>query len=332
MILVILLTVVALGGSDLDLRPWVQAAGLMLLAQGSLWVIARRGWDERFEWDPDFLQLPLLVTVALFTVYMFLVPGGRQLLLMAWFVALLFGAGQLGFREVASVATVMALAYLAAAWELSRTGWELSMAVEGLWAAVFLAVNLYAGAVFEQLRSRQRETQELRRELAQQALTDPLTGLPNRRYLEEFLQAELARIRRYGGKCAVVMVDVDDFKHYNDELGHLAGDRILRMLGETMQKHLRVSDVAARFGGEEFGIIMVNTEPAEAGEAAERLRGKIEATDFPREEIQPGEELTVSAGYACCPKDGQSYEELIEAADRAMYQAKEEGKNCVQSA
>lgn len=332
LVLVILLAMDGLGISDMRFRTWMRVTGLMVVVQGVLWITARRGWDEQFGWDPDFLYLPMLATVGLFTVYIYLAPAGRGLLLMGWFVALLFAVGRLGLKEVVSLASVMTLLYVGAVWHLSLQGEDISMPFDLLRGGVFLAVNLYGGLVLEQLRSKRRETQALRRELAEMAVTDSLTGLPNRRYMEEFLKAELARIRRYGGECALMMVDVDDFKHYNDTLGHLAGDEVLRMLAETMQEQMRVSDITARFGGEEFGVIMVNTGPDEAREAAERLRHRIERKPFPHEEIQPGEELTVSAGFACCPEHGQAYEELVEAADRAMYRAKAEGKNCVRSA
>lgn len=328
----ILLVLGWIGTSRLDLQRWFLLVGVMLAAQGVLWVVARRGWDELLPWDPHFLHVPILVSGVLFAFYIHMAPAARYLLLMAWFVALLFAVGRLGFREVVALSAVMTALYQGVILDLIRRGEALSLPVESVHAGVFLAVNVYAGAVFERLRNKRRETEELRQDLAQQAITDPLTGLPNRRYLEEFLEAELGRIERYGGNCSVAMVDVDDFKHYNDRRGHLAGDRVLRMLAEAMQEDVRVSDVVARYGGEEFGVIMVNADAREARELAERLRRRIEDRAFPDEDVQPGEELTVSAGLATCPRDGSAYEELIEAADEALYRAKRQGKNRVASA
>lgn len=331
--LAILLVMSWIGTSDLDRGGWLRLTGLMLLVQAVLWMAARRGWDEAVAWDRHFLHVPILASGVLFALYIHLAPAARYMLLTAWFVALFFAVGRLGFREVAGLAAVMTALYLGTVWHLiDQEGEALSLALEGVHAGVFLAVNLYAGIVCERLRSKRRETQQLRRTLAEQAITDPLTGLPNRRYMEEFLEAELGRIRRYGGECAVAMVDVDDFKHYNDSLGHLAGDEVLRMLAEAMQEDVRVSDVVARFGGEEFGIIMVNTGPEEAAEAAERVRRRVEERSFPEEEIQPGGDLTVSVGYACCPRDGETYQELIERADEALYEAKRRGKNRIAAA
>lgn len=312
---------------------WLRVTGMMLVVQAVLGLVAWRGWDEAVRWDPDFLYAPILVSGALFALYIHMAPAARYLLLMAWFVALFFAVGRLGFRAVAGLSTVMTGLYLGVVWNLVGNGTVVvSLPFEAVRAGVFLAVNLYAGAVFERLKGKREETRDLRRTLAEQAITDQLTGLPNRRYMEEYLEAELARIRRYGGECAVAMVDVDDFKHYNDSLGHLAGDEVLQQLAEAMQEDVRVSDVVARYGGEEFGVIMVNTGPQEAREAAERLRESIEDRPFPREEIQPGSDLTVSVGFACCPRDGDGYEELIHAADDALYRAKRSGKNRVASA
>ena len=322
-----------LGVSDLEFGLWLRATGLMVALQAFLGLSAWRGWDEAVSWDPHFLHVPILISGGLFALYIHLAPEARYLILMAWFVTLFFAVGRLGFRAVAGLATVMTGLYLATMWHLvAVAGVDASLPYEGVLASVFLLVNLYAAVVLERLKNKREETRELRRSLAEQAITDPLTDLPNRRYLEEYLEAELARIRRYGGECAVAMVDVDDFKHYNDSLGHLAGDEVLRQLARAMQEDVRVSDVVARYGGEEFGIIMVNTGPEEAREAAERLREKIEGRPFPEEEIQPGGDLTVSVGFACCPRDGDRYPELIEAADEALYRAKRAGKNRVAGA
>lgn len=333
MTLVMLLLLKWSGTVTMELGEWGELVGTMLLVQASMALIAYRGWDEALEWDRHFLYVPILTSGALFALYILAAPAARHLLLMAWFVSLFFAVGRLGFRDVVLLSVAMTILYLATVLVLVGPGGEISSpSFELAVAGVFLGVNLYAGVVLERLRNKRLEMQELRRKLAEQAITDPLTGLPNRRYLEEYLEAELARIRRYGGECAVAMVDVDDFKHYNDSLGHLAGDEVLRQLAQAMQEDVRLSDVVARYGGEEFGIIMVNTGPDEAGEAAERLRQKIENRPFPREEIQPNGDLTVSVGFACCPRDGDRYQELIEAADEALYRAKREGKNRVAAA
>jgi len=126
------------------------------------------------------------------------------------------------------------------------------------------------------------------------------------------------------------MIDVDHFKNYNDLLGHPAGDAALRQLAAVIRGHLRLGDVGARYGGEEFGLILTNTDKREASEAVERLRWVIETHPFVRREVQPGGKLTISAGIATAPEDGDSYEGLVQKADVALYMAKSAGRNHVE--
>lgn len=325
----VLLGLTWLGVSDLQRSEAAAVVITMLTAQGMLWIVARRGWAEDVGWDPHFIYLPMIVAAGLFALYIYSAPEARYLVLMAWFVSLLFMTGLAGFREVLALGSLMTALYMGVLWILPSEAAEVSLAFEGLHATAFFGINAYAGLVFERLRQQRRETKELREQLAERAVTDPLTGLPNRRYLDEYLEAELARIRRYGGQCALILMDVDNFKNYNDTLGHMAGDDVLRSLADVLERHMRVSDVAARYGGEEFAVMMVNIDRGQAVEAAERLRDVIERHAFEREEIQPSGNLTVSLGVAGCPVDGDTADELMRQADGALYRAKREGKNRV---
>ena len=332
LVLTVLLMLDLIGISRVDLPALGVAAGVVVAVQGALWLGARTGLAERVDWDPHYVRVPMLAAAALFALYIFVAPESRYLVLMAWFVALLFTAGLEGFRVVVALGAVMTALYMGTLALLVAGGSDLSLGFEGVRAGVFLAINVYAGFVFQRIRRERAERTELREELARQAITDPLTGLPNRRYMEEFLEAELDRIDRYGGACSLAMIDVDDFKNYNDTLGHVAGDRVLRSLADVLRDELRVSDIAARYGGEEFSVIMVNSNRTEAGEAAERLRETIQLHPFPNEDIQPRGDLTVSIGIASYPQDADSYEELVGAADEALYEAKRRGKNQVRAA
>jgi diguanylate cyclase (GGDEF)-like protein len=161
-------------------------------------------------------------------------------------------------------------------------------------------------------------------EFEQLSVTDSLTGLLNRRYLEERLAEEIKRSNRYGYPMSFMMIDVDDFKSYNDAFLHPEGDKALRIVGRCLRETLRSADVAARYGGEEFSILLPQTTPGEAETIAERLRENIEATEFPNRQI------TVSIGIASCCLELNSAHDLIVAADRALYEAKRRGKNNVQ--
>jgi diguanylate cyclase (GGDEF)-like protein len=175
------------------------------------------------------------------------------------------------------------------------------------------------------------EWQEKATQFQLMSITDPLTGLPNRRYLEERLSEEVNRSKRYDHDLSFLMIDIDDFKVYNDLNGHQAGDLALEMTGHALRGALRSADVAARYGGEEFCILLPQTSLPEARVIAERIREKIEDTDFPHAKTQPLGAVTISTGISTLSQSIDTAEQMIWAADRALYEAKREGKNIIRS-
>jgi diguanylate cyclase (GGDEF)-like protein len=163
------------------------------------------------------------------------------------------------------------------------------------------------------------------------SITDPLTGLVNRRYLEERLQEEVDRSKRHHFEMSFMMVDIDDFKAYNDAHGHQAGDLALEMTAQCLKTALRSADVAARYGGEEFSILLPQTGLAEARAIGERIRRRIERTQFPHGTSQPHGAVTVSIGVSSFGAELDTPAEVIRAADRALYAAKARGKNCIEA-
>ncbi|HYY97394.1 MAG TPA: sensor domain-containing diguanylate cyclase, partial [Pyrinomonadaceae bacterium] len=163
------------------------------------------------------------------------------------------------------------------------------------------------------------------------SITDPLTGLVNRRYLEERLQEELERSKRHRFAMSFLMVDIDDFKNYNDQHGHQAGDLALEMTAQCLKTALRSADVAARYGGEEFSILLPQTGLSEARVIAERIRRRIERTQFPHGKAQPLGAVTVSIGISSFGPELDTPSSVIYAADRALYIAKSRGKNCCEA-
>jgi diguanylate cyclase (GGDEF)-like protein len=159
------------------------------------------------------------------------------------------------------------------------------------------------------------------------SITDPLTGLHNRRYLEARLTEELSRSKRYNYPLSFMMIDIDDFKLYNDLNGHQAGDRALEITAQCLHAALRKVDVASRYGGEEFSILLPQTSLEEAGVIADRIRRKIMTTKFPHGKTQPMEAVTVSIGLSTFSPALDSAEAIVRAADRALYHAKSHGKN-----
>ena len=159
------------------------------------------------------------------------------------------------------------------------------------------------------------------------SITDPLTGLHNRRYLEARLTEELSRSKRYDYPLSFMMIDIDDFKLYNDRNGHQAGDRALEITAQCLRAALRKVDVASRYGGEEFSILLPQTTLQEAGVIADRIRRKINSTPFTHGKSQPLGAVTVSIGLSAFSPALDSAEAMVRAADRALYHAKSHGKN-----
>jgi diguanylate cyclase (GGDEF)-like protein len=161
------------------------------------------------------------------------------------------------------------------------------------------------------------------------SITDPLTGLLNRRYMEERLTEELKRSARHGYAMSFMMLDIDDFKVYNDRNGHQAGDLALEMTAQCLKSALRSADVASRYGGEEFSILLPQTTLDEAFAIAERIRRRVQRTRFPHGKTQPLGAVTISIGVSTFTPTLDTPAAMIGAADRALYSAKSLGKNQV---
>jgi len=174
------------------------------------------------------------------------------------------------------------------------------------------------------------EWQERATQFQLMSITDPLTGLLNRRYLEERLTEELNRSARYNYPMSCLMIDIDDFKKYNDRNGHQAGDVALKITAHSLKAALRSADVACRYGGEEFCVLLPQTSVSEAGVIAERMRQRVTETDYPFGKSQPMGTVSVSIGISTFAKNIDTAERVISAADRALYHAKAEGKNRIE--
>lgn len=159
------------------------------------------------------------------------------------------------------------------------------------------------------------------------SVTDPLTGLYNRRFLKNRLEEELNRSVRHGLNLTFLFIDLDYFKIYNDFCGHLAGDEALKKTADIIKASLRDMDIVARYGGEEFCAILPGTSKKESIVVAERIRVGIEKEVFPEEESLPLGKLTASLGVASFPEDGHTFTSLVHAADVALYEAKANGRN-----
>ena len=173
--------------------------------------------------------------------------------------------------------------------------------------------------------------QRLRYKLHQQSIRDPLTGLFNRRYMEETLHREIRRAVRHASKLGIVMIDVDYFKKFNDKYGHETGDLVLKEIGVYLQQNLRTEDVVCRFGGEEFIIILPDASLEDTYKRALQWRETIKSIHVGRYDMSL-DPVTISVGVAAFPNHGQSVDDLLRSVDEALYAAKNDGRDCVRIA
>jgi diguanylate cyclase (GGDEF)-like protein len=177
-----------------------------------------------------------------------------------------------------------------------------------------------------QVQERTRQLQEANARLEQLTLTDDVTGLYNQRFLHARLEEEFQRARRYNASLAVMMLDLDKFKHVNDSHDHLFGSRVLRRVGELLRHAVRDTDLVIRYGGDEFAVILPHTSLSEAAVVGERVRALVEGNDVGDESTSW--RATVSVGVASLLEcDAQTPKDLLRAADQALYRAKADGRN-----
>lgn len=296
-------------------------------------------WSATVAWfDPmltdDFFNLLLLIVTIISVVSIAVTVVLREVYIAFLFASLITTAAWLGWHFDARPNNPTLLVLILGLGALLTI-------VSGWMSHVFgdmVETNLERAAMAEDLanlsdslRLRNVQLQEARRQLADLATIDDLTGLRNRRGIRDLLEVELSRAKRSGLPLALVMLDVDHFKLYNDSYGHPAGDVILQRLAELMlSMTARAGEAAARMGGEEFLMLLPGSTAVEAAHAANRLRERIVAAKMPHKASPTADHVTVSQGIvACVPRVETSIEELIEAADKALYESKQSGRDRV---
>jgi diguanylate cyclase (GGDEF)-like protein len=288
-------------------------------------------WNPRYKFEGlCFVLLLLIAAIAVFGyVADPLAPFARAFVILPFIVWAAFRFSQ---REVTTVtAAVCAIAVSDTMTSLaSATPQALneSLLLLLLFTSTLVITGLVLSAV---VTERGRTLQDLRsalHDLHTQAVTDPLTGLLNRRYLTEFLPREVIRARRKGDSLAVLMIDLDHFKRFNDNFGHDAGDLVLTRVAQLLMAHIRGSDIACRYGGEEFIVVLPDTTLEGASRRAEEIRTAVRELQLSHRG-KPLGEITVSLGVALLPDHVAGPEALVRVADEALYQAKAAGRDRV---
>lgn len=293
--------------------------------------LIRSGANRRLR-DPSMATLQMTASLVPwgYIVYEFLVPEARALTLILSVVTLLYGLLSLNRRGLLIISGLTVAVYLLI---LALIAWErpsqVDPVVDGLWllaVVVVLAQLAWIGGYVSELRQSLRVRNE---ELHTLATQDMLTRLPNRRYLLQRLSAELARAQRAeqsAGKVTVCLADLDEFKRVNDTLGHGVGDTVLQATAERMQSALRESDCVGRFGGEEFLVILPDTDLAGGVATAERMRASLKAA--PIAELPDDWAITATFGVAE-HMAGERLEDTLARADAALYRGKAQGRDCI---
>jgi two-component system cell cycle response regulator len=193
-----------------------------------------------------------------------------------------------------------------------------------------LAAGQRVTSLYRQAAEQRSQLEDMSRKLFEEARRDPLTGLFNRRRLQEDLEVMQGRVARYGHRYAIALLDIDRFKSYNDSYGHGPGDEVIQSVATTLQQRCRRGDIVYRYGGEEFLILLPEQDSVSAATMAEGVRLAVEDIFLPHPARPGGDRITISVGVAGAgPEDVKDSQVLIEQADQALYLAKQSGRNRV---
>jgi diguanylate cyclase len=311
----------------LDLLPWQAAiegtAGIATLA-ALFYLMVRTGLNRRFS-DPSLATEQTAAAILFLAYIMYHAPAAREALTLFYLVVMLYGALRLSAARLAAL-SMLALAAHGTVLHFSYQRDEDYMDVDAALTEFavlmvtlpwFAAMGGYVNRLRAGLAGSNRRLEDALERIREIATRDELTGTYNRRFLMESLARELARAGRSGGGFSVCLIDVDHFKAVNDTLGHAAGDGVLKQVAEIAGRGLRAIDVFGRFGGEEFLLLLPDTDRAGARVVAERIRAAVAAET----------RVTVTIGVAQHAGDGAAA--VLARADQALYRGKAAGRNTV---
>jgi len=305
----------------------------LLLVQAVIYALLRSGINKRFD-DPSLTMGQMIVATLVISTTLYFTNQGRGVFLMVYLVTFVFGIFRLKMGQFLLL-TVIALTSFGLsiiALHLRHPG-LLDMRQEVLQLIVLAAVLPWLstiGAYISRLRhnitTANSRLSEAFVTIEHLAVMDPLTNVYNRRKLLEILEQEMGRTNRGGPVFSVCMIDIDHFKTVNDRFGHIKGDLVLEGFARAIKDALRIHDTLARFGGEEFVVVLPQTGMAGVLSYGERMRGMVETLRFAG--LPDSFSITISIGVATY-EPGEAIESLLARADTALYTAKAQGRNCV---
>ncbi len=308
---------------DITLVFW---SGLLFIT-----FIIRSGINQKLP-DPSMTMIQMMWCSLYMLAIMYMLNNWRSIALISYFAILSFGYFRLDFREFLAVTIFCVLGYLFIIIyiyvnEPLRIHLDKEL-VQLFGFTMTCMVMVYTGSAVNQLRVGFRERNEQLAEAlrlnTRLATTDDLTGLYTRRYLMSMLSNQKALSERKDSDFVILFADLDHFKHVNDSFGHYTGDIVLKNFADIIRTSIREIDYGSRFGGEEFVVLLVNTDIEQSKKIAERIRYGIEHFNF--SDIAPGLSVTVSIGMANY-KQYKSIQETLMTADNRMYKAKDQGRN-----
>lgn len=308
---------------DINLTFWF---GLLLIT-----AFIRSGLNQRLR-DPSMTMIQMIWCSLYMLTIIYMLNDWRSIALMSYFAILSFGYFRLDLKEFAIVTVFCVIGYfivIAYIYINEPLRIHLDKELAQLFGFTMTCmVMVYTGSAVNKLRVGFRERNEQLAEAlrlnTRLATTDDLTGLYTRRYLMNMLSNQKALSEREDNDFVILFADLDHFKHINDSFGHYIGDVVLKNFADIIRMSIREIDYGSRFGGEEFVILLVNTDIEQAKKVAERIRRGIENFNF--NDVAPGLHVTVSIGIANY-KQYKSIQETLMSADNRMYKAKEQGRN-----
>jgi diguanylate cyclase (GGDEF)-like protein len=326
----VLLVSAVLGLAEYGVVVW--SAALTFAAAAVFYGLFRSGLNLRFH-DQSLTGEMILAAIVSVAATSYWAGQARPAIEMFYLMALLFGALRLGAARLLWLALIALIAHatMLKVWHMNHPGGDATASLMDLAALAiilpwFAAMGAYVNGLRTRLSDSNRRLTEAVARIESIAVRDELTGMYNRRFLMEFLDRETARVRRSSGSYAICMLDIDNFKSINDSFGHAAGDAVLKHFAAVAGTCARGVDVFGRLGGEEFLLVLPDTDVRGAAACAERMRRTVAESAWPL--LPPGHRVTVTAGVALYGRQ-EMPSALLARADSALYSGKASGRNRV---